>query len=85
MPPAALGFRVQQMSVGAVVNIAAERNMTTTAEGVETLHARAEEGGHMPKHRASYDWVLARSVARRLVVATALMPHVLPSSLPSTA
>jgi 16S rRNA (guanine527-N7)-methyltransferase len=33
-------------------------------KGVEPLHARAEEAGHMPKHRAGYDLVLARSVAR---------------------
>jgi len=32
--------------------------------GVHTLHARAEEAGHMPQHRASYDLVLARAVAR---------------------
>ncbi len=33
-------------------------------EGAETLNARAEEAGHLPKHRAAYDLVVARSVAR---------------------
>jgi 16S rRNA (guanine527-N7)-methyltransferase len=37
---------------------------TLGMKGVETLHARAEDAGHMPKHRAAYDLVLARSVAR---------------------
>jgi 16S rRNA (guanine527-N7)-methyltransferase len=31
---------------------------------VTTLHARAEEAGHMSQHRAAYDLVLARAVAR---------------------
>jgi 16S rRNA (guanine527-N7)-methyltransferase len=33
-------------------------------KGVTTLHARAEDAGRMPRHRAAYDLVLARSVAR---------------------
>ncbi len=33
-------------------------------KGITTLHARAEEAGHLPRHRAGYDLVLARSVAR---------------------
>jgi 16S rRNA (guanine527-N7)-methyltransferase len=37
---------------------------TLGLKGIETLHARAEEAGHMPRHRAGYDLVLARSVAR---------------------
>jgi 16S rRNA (guanine527-N7)-methyltransferase len=32
--------------------------------GVDTLHARAEDAGHMSGRRAAYDRVLARSVAR---------------------
>ncbi len=31
---------------------------------VRTLHARAEDAGHMPDQRAAYDLVLARAVAR---------------------
>lgn len=42
--------------------------------GAATLHARAEEAGQMPQHRASYDVVVARSVARL----PALLEYMLP-------
>lgn len=32
-------------------------------DGVEVLHARAEDVGRMPTHRESYDWALAHAVA----------------------
>lgn len=39
-----------------------------------TLHARAEEAGHMSHHRARYDLVVARSVARMPVLAEYMLP-----------
>lgn len=39
-----------------------------------TLHARAEEAGHMPQHRAAYDVVLARSVARLPALVEYMLP-----------
>jgi 16S rRNA (guanine527-N7)-methyltransferase len=39
-----------------------------------TLHARAEEAGQMVGHRAAYDVVVARSVARMPVLAEYLLP-----------
>jgi 16S rRNA (guanine527-N7)-methyltransferase len=41
---------------------------------VRTLHARAEEAGQMHTHRAAYDLVLARSVARLPVLLEYLLP-----------
>ena len=41
---------------------------------VETLHARAEEAGHMPEQRAAYDLVLARAVARLPALVEYLLP-----------
>jgi 16S rRNA (guanine527-N7)-methyltransferase len=41
---------------------------------VETIHARAEEIGHLPDHRASYDAVLARAVARLPSLLEYLLP-----------
>lgn len=40
----------------------------------KTLHARAEEAGQMTGHRAAYDVVVARSVARMPVLAEYLLP-----------
>ena len=42
--------------------------------GASTLHARAEDAGHMPDQRAAYDLVLARSVARMPALAEYLLP-----------
>ena len=39
-----------------------------------TLHARAEQAGHLPAGRASFDLVLARSVARMPALAEYLLP-----------
>jgi 16S rRNA (guanine527-N7)-methyltransferase len=41
---------------------------------VQTLHARAEEAGHMTDHRAVYDLVLARAVARLPALVEYLLP-----------
>ncbi len=45
-------------------------------DGVEVLHARAEEVGRMPRHREGYDWALARAVAEMRILAEYLLPLV---------
>lgn len=42
--------------------------------GAVTLRARAEEAGHLPDHRAAYDLVLARAVARLPALLEYLLP-----------
>jgi 16S rRNA (guanine527-N7)-methyltransferase len=49
---------------------------TGLLDGVEFLHARAEEAGHMPGQRASYDLAVARAVARMPVLLEYLLPLV---------
>jgi 16S rRNA (guanine527-N7)-methyltransferase len=41
---------------------------------VEVLHARAEEVAHMPNHRERYDLVVARAVARLVVLVEYCLP-----------
>lgn len=41
---------------------------------VGTVHARAEEAAHLPLHRAAYDVVVARAVARLPTLAEYLLP-----------
>lgn len=43
---------------------------------VEVLTKRAEEVGHMPAHRESYDWAVARAVAALPVLVEYLLPLV---------
>jgi len=43
-------------------------------EGVQILHARAEDVAHQPEHRQSYDWALARAVAQMPVLVEYLLP-----------
>ncbi|OGO10618.1 MAG: hypothetical protein A2Y93_15350 [Chloroflexi bacterium RBG_13_68_17] len=43
-------------------------------ERVELVHGRAEEIGHRPEHRQSYDWALARAVAAMPVLVEYLLP-----------
>jgi 16S rRNA (guanine527-N7)-methyltransferase len=43
-------------------------------QNIKTLHARAEEAGHLSHHRASYDVVVARAVARLPVLVEYLLP-----------
>lgn len=43
-------------------------------EGVEVVHARAEEVGHRPEHREAYDWAMARAVAALPVLVEYLLP-----------
>ncbi|OGO06857.1 MAG: hypothetical protein A2Y73_00780 [Chloroflexi bacterium RBG_13_56_8] len=47
---------------------------TLQLENVEVLHARAEDVGHMPEHRESYDLVMARAVANLGVLAEYCLP-----------
>lgn len=43
-------------------------------DGVEVVHARAEEIAHRPEHRETYDWALARAVAGLPVLVEYLLP-----------
>lgn len=43
-------------------------------EGVELVHARAEDAGQQPEHRQAYDWALARAVAAMPVLVEYLLP-----------
>jgi 16S rRNA (guanine527-N7)-methyltransferase len=45
-------------------------------EGVTVVHARAEDVGQMPEHRAVYDWAVARAVAGMALLAEYLLPLV---------
>lgn len=42
--------------------------------GARAVHARAEEAGQIPEHRAAYDLVLARAVARLPALVEYLLP-----------
>jgi 16S rRNA (guanine527-N7)-methyltransferase len=43
-------------------------------DGVDVIHSRAETLGQDARHRASYDWALARAVARAPVLLEYLLP-----------
>jgi 16S rRNA (guanine527-N7)-methyltransferase len=43
-------------------------------EGVDVIHGRAEDIGHSPEHRETYDWALARAVAVLPVLVEYLLP-----------
>lgn len=45
-------------------------------ERVEVVQARAEDIGHDPRHRESYDWAVARAVAKLNVLSEYLLPLV---------
>lgn len=45
-------------------------------QGAHLLHARAEEAGHQPAHRAAYDVAVARAVARLPSLVEYLLPLV---------
>jgi 16S rRNA (guanine527-N7)-methyltransferase len=45
-------------------------------EGVDVVHARAEDVGQDPQHRESYDWAVARAVAQLSVLSEFLLPLV---------
>ncbi|MFN2216124.1 MAG: 16S rRNA (guanine(527)-N(7))-methyltransferase RsmG [Anaerolineales bacterium] len=43
---------------------------------VEVIHARAEDVGHLENHRETYEWAIARAVARLPVLVEYLLPLV---------
>lgn len=45
-------------------------------EGVEVMHARAEEAGQIPAYRGQFDWAVARAVAALPVLLEYLLPLV---------
>lgn len=45
-------------------------------ESVNVIQSRAEDLGHKPEHRESYDWALARAVANLNVLSEYLLPLV---------
>lgn len=45
-------------------------------EGVQTLHARAEEAAHLPEYREGFDIATARAVAELRVLAELCLPYV---------
>lgn len=47
---------------------------TLGLKNVRTLHARAEEAGHLPDQRSQYDLVVARAVARLPALVEYLLP-----------
>lgn len=47
---------------------------TLRLKNASTLHARAEEAGHMPNHREKYDVVVARAVARLPALVEYMLP-----------
>jgi 16S rRNA (guanine527-N7)-methyltransferase len=49
---------------------------TLGLKNVDTLHARAEQAGQMPDHRAQYDVAVARAVARLPALLEYLLPLV---------
>lgn len=63
-------------SVGKKANFCTHIVRTLGLEGVEILHARAEDVGRTPEHRERYDWAVARAVASLPVLAEYLLPLV---------
>ncbi len=57
-----------------VMFLAHMAEMLKITSGVEAVHARAEEIGHAPGHRATYDVVVARAVARLPSLLEYLLP-----------
>ncbi len=43
-------------------------------EGIEVIKSRAEDFGHKPEHRESYDWAVARAVANLNILSEYLLP-----------
>lgn len=61
-------------STGKKVNFLKHMVEKLSLSNVETVHARAEETGQMAEHRAQYDVVLARAVARLPILLEYLLP-----------
>jgi len=56
------------------INFLKEVCEKTKLDGVEFIHARAEDGGHMQKLRKSFDTVTARAVANMTVLCELCLP-----------
>ena len=63
-------------SVGKKVNFCRHIVETLHLEDVNVIQSRAETLGQHPKHRESYDWALARAVAKLPVLSEYLLPLV---------
>lgn len=63
-------------SVGKKVEFCRHVVRTLGLEGIEVIHARAEDVGHMANHREAYDWAVARAVASLPVLVEYLLPLV---------
>jgi 16S rRNA (guanine527-N7)-methyltransferase len=63
-------------SVGKKANFCRHAVEILKLEAVDVVTARAEEVGQMPVQRESYDWAVARAVARLPVLAEYLLPMV---------
>jgi 16S rRNA (guanine527-N7)-methyltransferase len=61
-------------ATGKKINFLQHLIMLLKLEGVDTLNARAEDAGQMKEHRAAYDLVLARAVARLPALLEYLLP-----------
>ena len=61
-------------SIGKKVEFCIHVMRSLKLKGVEVVHARAEQVGHQPKHRQSYDWAIARAVATTSVLVEYLLP-----------
>jgi len=63
-------------SVGKKVEFCRHVVRTLGLEGIEVIHARAEDVGRMANHREAYDWAVARAVASLPVLVEYLLPLV---------
>lgn len=61
-------------STGKKVNFLKHVVDKLSLNNIQFVHARAEEAGQMPEHRAQYDVVLARAVARMPILLEYLLP-----------
>ena len=63
-------------SVGKKVSFCKHMVEMLKLEGVEVLHARAEDVGQNPKYRQQFDWAVGRAVAKLPVLCEYLLPLV---------
>lgn len=65
-------------STGKKVHFCNEVIQLLKLSGIRTIQARAEELAHLPEHRASYDWAIARALAPMPALVEYLLPFVSP-------
>lgn len=63
-------------SVGKKAMFCQHMIQTLGLEGIEVIHARAEDAGQDPAHRETYDWAVARAVANMNILGEYLLPLV---------